>query len=125
MYNNYGSNYQNGATEKNENLNSKEAVKLKFKFNIGIEEIRELIDLLNRKPFDENLTLVSFDEQNKTELLELLNKVLGFLDASQNVVLRNEKQEDTEERILQFCRVLDYPGRLDGDIGKSFMTGDR
>jgi len=50
---------------------------------------------------------------------------LGQLDASQNVNLRNEKLEETEERILQFLRVLDYPGKLDEEVGKQFLMGDR
>jgi hypothetical protein len=32
---------------------------LKFKFNIGTEELREIIGILNRKPFELNFTLVS------------------------------------------------------------------
>lgn len=31
---------------------------LKFKFNIGTEELREIIGILNRKPFELNFTLV-------------------------------------------------------------------
>jgi intraflagellar transport protein 81 len=50
---------------------------------------------------------------------------LGNLDASQNVNLRNEKIEDTEERIIQFLKVLDYPGRIDEQMGKQFIMGDR
>jgi len=71
------------------------------------------------------MTLVSFDELNKQEMLELLNKVMTHLDEKNNVNLRNEKPEDTEDRIIQFLKVLDYPGKLEDDIGKQFMIGDR
>jgi len=58
-------------------------------------------------------------------MLELLNKVMTHLDEKNNVNLRNEKPEDTEDRIIQFLKVLDYPGKLEDDIGKQFMIGDR
>jgi len=60
----YGQNYndQGFGNQQMRNANNNNDGKLKFKFNIGIEEIRELIDLVNRKPFEENMTLVSFDE---------------------------------------------------------------
>ena len=32
---------------------------LKFKFNIGTDEIREIVSHLNKDPFNENFTLVS------------------------------------------------------------------
>jgi len=60
----YGQNYNDqgfGVQQMRQGNNNNDG-KLKFKFNIGIEEIRELIDLVNRKPFEENMTLVSFDE---------------------------------------------------------------
>ena len=34
---------------------------MKFKLNLGIEDIQELIDCINQKPFEEKLTLASFD----------------------------------------------------------------
>ena len=48
---------------------------LPVKNNIGAEEIREIVQRLNAKPFEENLSLVTFDEFTTLELLELLNKV--------------------------------------------------
>jgi hypothetical protein len=39
-------------------VNQDGAQDLKFKFNIGTEELREIIAILNRKPFELNFTLV-------------------------------------------------------------------
>lgn len=43
--------------KKNPNVNS-----APIKTNVGTEEIREIVQRLNAKPFNENYTLVSFDE---------------------------------------------------------------
>ncbi len=44
-------------------------------------DIKQIVDCLNRPPFMTNLSLVEFDDKAPLELLELLNKVLGALDA--------------------------------------------
>ena len=47
------------------------------------------------------------------------------MDCLQIVDLDNEKPEDTRDRILDFCEVLEYPVRLDDFIEKQFIQGDR
>ena len=46
----------------------------------GTNEIKQIVDGLNREPFSLNMTLVDFDDKTPYELLELLNTVLGSLD---------------------------------------------
>lgn len=45
-------------------------------------EIKLIVDSLNKPPFMSNLSLVEFDDKAPLELLELLNRVLGHLDAA-------------------------------------------
>jgi intraflagellar transport protein 81 len=97
----------------------------KFKFNVGTEELREIIGWLNRKPFDNNFTLVSFDELGSTELLELVNSIFGKLDKKHDVKIKDEGPEKTLERFVEFLRILDYPGRFDEEVVKKFMGGDK
>lgn len=53
---------------------------------INTEDIKEIVYRLNQKPFNENYNLVTFDELNPVELLELLNKIFTHLDKSfQNI----------------------------------------
>ena len=97
----------------------------RFKFNIGAEELREIVALLNKKPFEMNYTLVSFDELKANDLLELVNTVFAKLDKKNEVKLKEEGPEKTLERFVEFLRILDYPGKFDDEVVKRFMNGDQ
>ena len=59
-------------------------------------EIKQIVDALNRPPFMSNLSLVEFDDKPPLELLELLNKLLGHLDNQhQSVDVQKEAQDKT------------------------------
>ena len=47
---------------------------------LSTNEIKLIVDGLNRPPFMSNLSLVEFDDKAPLEYLELLNRVLGHLD---------------------------------------------
>ena len=48
-------------------------------------QLKQIVELLNAEPFGMELSLVQFDEKDGTDLLEVLRKVLGYLDAKQDV----------------------------------------
>jgi intraflagellar transport protein 81 len=98
---------------------------MRFKFNIGTEELREIIGWLNKKPFELNFTLVSFDELGANESLELVNSIFAKLDKKHDIKLKDEGPEKTLERFIEFLRILDYPGKFDDDVVKNFMNGDK
>ena len=47
---------------------------------LSTNEIKLIVDGLNRPPFMSNLSLVEFDDKAPLELLELLNRIIGHLD---------------------------------------------
>lgn len=47
---------------------------------LSTNEIKVIVDYMNKPPFMSNLSLVEFDDKAPLELLELLNRVLGHLD---------------------------------------------
>ena len=47
---------------------------------LSTNEIKQIVDGLNRPPFMMNLSLVEFDDKAPLELLEILNTVLGSLN---------------------------------------------
>mmetsp|Transcript_33449 Transcript_33449/g.30447 ORF Transcript_33449/g.30447 Transcript_33449/m.30447 type:complete len:104 (+) Transcript_33449:28-339(+) len=103
MYSNYqGGNYQQGFNP-NETYDQQGPHKKKdlaAKQHVGTEEIREIVEKLNSNPFNENFTLVTFDELNSMELMELLNKIIAKLDESyQSQNLRKEEVAKAGERI--------------------------
>jgi hypothetical protein len=63
---------------------------------LNTNEIKLIVDGLNRPPFMSNLSLVEFDDKAPLELLELLNKVLGSLEAQHlSVDIQRETQDKT------------------------------
>jgi len=57
-------------------------------------------------PDKEQLTLWNFDEKTNFELLELLNTVLGTIDASHRLDIRDETQDKTATRICDFMKIM-------------------
>lgn len=77
-----------------------------------MSEIKFIVEHLNQKPFNRDLTLVSFDELSPFELLQLLNDVLEYLDPQLHKVdLREESQAKegaTANRMMDFLRILKF-----------------
>lgn len=72
-------------------------------------ELNWIVDRLNEPPFEMDLTLISFaDEKTPTELLQILNDVLAYLDETQRVDVRDEKEEDMAERMCRFLSMLAF-----------------
>jgi len=92
---------------------------------VGTEEMRKIVEALNREPFHERLTLVSFDEKTPLNLLELLNKILTFLDPKNNVDIRDEPQDKTAQRLTEFLKVLDYPSNFDIHFQQALVHGEK
>lgn len=74
-----------------------------------MSELRAIVDRLNDKPFEKDLTLVAFDEKSNFELLQVLNDVLAVMDARHDVDLRDEQDEQRGYRMTEFLRLLKYP----------------
>jgi len=85
-----------------------------------------IVDRLREYGFEEDLSLVTFDEKSPTELLELLNDVLKNLSSEHDVDVRNEGIENTALRIIRMFAVIkfEYQGDLQ-QLQNSLQTGDR
>ena len=69
--------------------------------------------------------ILSYQQQYRLELLELLNLILATLDTKQKVDIRREKQEETATRITEFLKVLDFPAGIDMPFQRALVQGDR
>jgi len=97
-----------------------------FSRKLGAEELKFIVSELNVM-FDgkqEPLTLWSFDEKSNFELLELLNSVIGNIDAQNKIDLRDETQDKTISRLCDFLRIMQYPSNYDLEFQKGLITGD-
>jgi hypothetical protein len=69
--------------------------------------IQEIVSILKQPPFNENLTLMSFDEKKESELLDLIVKILTMVDNE----LVPDKSDTGEilKQLIDFLRVVGFP----------------
>jgi intraflagellar transport protein 81 len=94
--------------------------------NLTTNEIKQIVDGLNRPPFMANLSLVEFDDKAPLELLELLNKVLGHFDEQhKSIDIQRETQDKTQERICGYLKVLGYPSDYNPSFQRDVVHGEK
>ena len=94
--------------------------------NLNTQEIKLIVDGLNRPPFMCHLSMVEFDDKAPLELLELINRVFSHLDKThESVDMQKETQEKTEERICGFLKVLGYPCDFNPNYCRDIVHGEK
>ncbi|XP_040091524.1 intraflagellar transport protein 81 homolog [Oryx dammah] len=72
------------------------------------EQIKFIVDNLNKEPFRKNYNLITFDSLEPMQLLQVLNDVLAEIDPKQVVDIREEMPEQTAKRMLSLLGILKY-----------------
>jgi intraflagellar transport protein 81 len=88
-------------------------------------QLKEIVDRLNVEPFNMDLSLVVFDEKDPFELMEILKKVLTYLDSKHDVDIREEKMDAMYQRIAEFLHILGYRCSFDIEFQQGLMAGDK
>lgn len=88
-------------------------------------QLKDIVDRLNAEPFNCDLSLVAFDEKEPLELMELLKKVLVYLDPKHEVDLREEKPDVMYQRIAEFLHILGYQCSFDIEFQQGLISGDK
>mmetsp|Transcript_45883 Transcript_45883/g.82594 ORF Transcript_45883/g.82594 Transcript_45883/m.82594 type:complete len:673 (+) Transcript_45883:68-2086(+) len=88
-------------------------------------QLKEIVDRLRAEPFKLDLSLVVFDEKEPIELMEILKKVLVYLDPKHEVDLREEKPDAMYQRIAEFLHILGYQCSLDIEFQQGLISGDK
>jgi len=88
-------------------------------------ELREIVERLNQEPFNMGLSLVTFDEKQPFEQIEVLNAILIVLDKKHDVDLREEQPDAMYQRIGEFLHVLGYKCAYDIQFQQGIVTGDK
>ncbi len=88
------------------------------------EEIRFIVEKLNREPYNRKYNVIMFDSLDPLNLLQVLNDILAEIDADQAVDLREELPEQTAIRMLHMLRLLNYKPKSDtGEGMNSYRQG--
>jgi intraflagellar transport protein 81 len=88
-------------------------------------QLKEIVARLNDEPFSMGLSLVSFDEKEPFELMEILNNVLSVVDPKQELNLRDEKPEAACQQIMEFLTILGYQRPFDIEAQQGLLAGDK
>ena len=84
--------------------------------------VQEIVNILKKPPFNENLTLMSFDEKKEVELLELIMKVLSMID-SELKITKNDNETMVLKKILDFLKTVNFPysseKQLEDDLNRA------
>ncbi|XP_029296543.1 intraflagellar transport protein 81 homolog isoform X1 [Cottoperca gobio] len=87
------------------------------------EQLKFIVEQLNKDPFKKNFNLITFDSLEPMQLLQVLNDVLAEIDPKQAIDIREELPEQTIKRMCALLGMLKYkpPGNL-SDVS-SFRQG--
>lgn len=72
------------------------------------DQIKFIVDNLNKEPFRKNYNLITFDSLEPMQLLQVLNDVLAEIDPKQVADVREEMPEQTAKRMLSLLGILKY-----------------
>ena len=81
-----------------------------------------IVDRLREYKIEEDLTLVTFDEKNPSELLETLNNVFKQLSNDHDIDIRDEEILNTANRMMEFFPVIQY--NYQGNLNNSLMASN-
>lgn len=72
------------------------------------EQLKFIVEQLNREPFKKNFNLITFDSLEPIQLLQTLNEVLAEIDSKQSIDIREEMPDQTAKRMFTLLALLKY-----------------
>ena len=85
--------------------------------------VQEIVGVLRRPPFNETLTLMSFEEKREYELLELIVKVMGMID--KKLKLDKNNTEECLKATIEFLKILKFNYPSDRQLQEDLARGDK
>ena len=85
--------------------------------------IQDIVAILKNPPFNETMTLFSFEEKKEYELLDLIIKVMGMIDKS--VQLDNNDTAACLKAVFEFLQVLKFPYPSERQLQDDLAKGDK
>lgn len=87
------------------------------------EQVKFIVQELNKEPFKKNLNLISFDSLEPLSLLQILSDVLGEIDSKHKLDIRQESPDQTAIRIVNTLKILKYRPPADRESQSDFNCG--
>ena len=99
----------------------KELQKPQFSSTILVQDI---VNVLKQPPFNDTMTLMSFNEKKEYELLELIMKVLGMID-NELKIGKNENEQSILKKLLDFLKTVNFPYSNDRQLEEDLTRADK
>ncbi|XP_013415931.1 intraflagellar transport protein 81 homolog [Lingula anatina] len=87
------------------------------------EQLKFIVQELNKEPFNKNYNLISFDSLAPESLLQTLNDVLADIDPKNKIDIREESADQTTVRLMETLRILKYRPPTDSSNVSAFRQG--
>ena len=85
--------------------------------------IQDIVAILKNPPFNETMTLFSFEEKKEYELLDLIIKVMGMIDKS--IQLDNNDTAACLKAVFEFLHILKFPYPSEPQLQDDLARGDK
>ncbi len=82
------------------------------------DDIKSVVQALNRPPFNMRLSLVALDNKKGLDLMQIVNDVFAYLNPKQKRDVHEEPPAVMAARMLEFVVVLNY--KTGADLYVSF-----
>uniref|UniRef100_A0A3Q2XIJ1 Intraflagellar transport protein 81 homolog n=1 Tax=Hippocampus comes TaxID=109280 RepID=A0A3Q2XIJ1_HIPCM len=91
------------------------------------EQLKFIVEQLNKDPFKKNFNLITFDSLEPMQLLQILNDVLAEVDPKQAIDIREEMPEQTAKRMCALLGMLKYkpPGNQSDSFRQGLVVGSK
>ncbi|MGH0161818.1 UNVERIFIED_CONTAM: hypothetical protein FKN15_042054 [Acipenser sinensis] len=87
------------------------------------EQIKSIVEQLNKEPFKKNFNLITFDSLEPMQLLQVLNDVLAEIDPKQSIDIREEMPDQTAKRMFGLLGMMKYKPPGNNTDTSSFRQG--
>ncbi|CAL8247866.1 unnamed protein product [Merluccius merluccius] len=87
------------------------------------QQLKFVVEQLNKDPFKKNFNLIMFDSLEPMQLLQVLNDVLAEVDPKQAIDIREELPEQTAKRMFSLLGMLKYKPLGNQSDASSFRRG--
>lgn len=95
-----------------------------FVYKITANELKDIVAILNKPSFDENFTMVNFDELSGKALVKLLEKIVKMIDAKTEYNF-NDKTDENKAIFSDLLSILSYPESTDEKFINLCFEGDK